>query len=56
MKALFRGYLLMGCGVCLWFGVAAYNGWRLPLPEASASGGSSSTVGRGVGGFWGGGK
>lgn len=47
---------MMGCGVCLWFGVAAYNGWKIPLPEGGGSSGSSSSMGRAFGGSWGGGK
>ena len=58
MKLLFQSYLIMGCFVCLWFGVAAFNGWKIPRPDMSGgtSSGGSSFMGRSYGGFWGGGK
>ncbi|MFO1063342.1 MAG: hypothetical protein U0892_05695 [Pirellulales bacterium] len=61
MKFIFNSYLLIGCSVCMWYAVAAYNGWRFPRPTGVSFGSSgyssgSSSYGRSFGGSWGGGK
>ncbi len=49
---LFNIYLVVGIAVCVWFTVAAANGWC--APNMGVLDGSSS--GRSYGGSWGGGK
>ena len=49
-STLYKFYMIVGLGVCLWFTVAAVAGWKAPNL------GGSSGYGRGYGGSWGGGK
>lgn len=54
MKKLLVFYVCFGAMVCIWYSVAAANGWR--AVNLGILDGSSSSSGRGYGGSWGGGK
>lgn len=53
---LLRVYLLIGALVCMWYSVAAVNGWKAVNLGIVDGMGSSGGGGRGYGGSWGGGK
>ena len=54
-SVIFGVYLAVGISICLWFSIAAANGWRAPN-MGILDGSSSSGSGRSFGGSWGGGK
>ena len=54
-SVIFNVYLVVGILICLWFTMAAANGWRAPN-FGFLDGSSSSGSGRSFGGSWGGGK
>ncbi|MFK8114874.1 MAG: hypothetical protein AB8B91_21915 [Rubripirellula sp.] len=54
-STIFNTYVAVGILVCLWFSLAAANGWRAPN-FGVLDGSSSGSSGRSYGGSWGGGK
>ncbi|QEG39655.1 hypothetical protein UC8_16510 [Roseimaritima ulvae] len=55
-KELLMGYAGFCLCVCIWFSIAAANGWRAPNFGFLDGSSGGSSYGRSYGGSWGGGK